>query len=393
MSSRLKQEVWALDRCSGCGACVAACAKGVLYWGSEQHPLLEERQKALGLSRLKLRTCEVCDKFCEQSCPRLSEPAALPPLRCLSARSSGVNKGGSPDDVAQAILVAARAADLIDGALVLDVDPWTLEPKARIVGTVEEMAGLVGLPHLWAPVLGALNEAIFAQGLERLAIVGPPCVAEGARRLREADNPRLSPYRNAIRLTIAHFCTGSYLPGLIGDLVEAGLGLARQRIRRLTVGPDGGLAVTLRDGSERTFPRADLEPFTRHGCGTCADYLGESADLAVGSVGALAGHATLIVRTPTGEAFVQNSLAAGLLDGIDQVDTAALANAAAEKERRSRGQALAECRILLLDALGDPRKRAEAKKRFVELFGTQQAGAGKREVQHGGCSGCQGGGC
>jgi len=71
MSTRLQQEVWALDRCSGCGVCVAACSKGVLYWDGEQHPLLEEREKALGLSHLKLRTCEVCEKFCELSCPRL----------------------------------------------------------------------------------------------------------------------------------------------------------------------------------------------------------------------------------------------------------------------------------------------------------------------------------
>jgi hypothetical protein len=35
----------------------------MLYWDREQHPLLEEREKALGLSRLKLRACEVCEKF------------------------------------------------------------------------------------------------------------------------------------------------------------------------------------------------------------------------------------------------------------------------------------------------------------------------------------------
>jgi ferredoxin len=65
MSMRLQREVWALDRCSGCGACVAVCSKSMLYWDREQHPLLEEREKALGLSRLKLRACEVCEKFCE----------------------------------------------------------------------------------------------------------------------------------------------------------------------------------------------------------------------------------------------------------------------------------------------------------------------------------------
>ncbi len=393
MSSRLKQEVWALDRCSGCGACVAACAKGVLYWDGEQHPLLEERQKVLGLSRLKLRTCEVCDKFCELSCPRLNEPAALPPLSTVSARSTGVVRGGSPDDVAQAILVAARSADLIDGAVVLDVDSWTLQPRARVVTTGGEIASLVGQPHLWAPVLSALNEAIFELKLERLAVVGTPCTAEGARRLLDAENTRLRPYRDAIRLTIAHFCTGAYMPGLVETLIERGLGIARQRVQRLTAAADGGLTVTLWGGGERTIPRAEVEPFTRRGCGTCSDYLGEAADLAVGSIGALTGHATLITRTAAGEAFVENARAYGLLESIDQVDRQALEKARADKDRRSRGQAMAECRILLLDALRDPKKRTEAKRRFVELCSAAHTETARREGRDGGCSGCQGGGC
>jgi len=393
MSSRLKQEVWALDRCSGCGACVATCAKSVLYWANEQHPLLEERQKALGLSRLKLRTCEVCDKFCELSCPRLAEPGPLAPLRTLSVRSAGVACSGSPDDVVQAILVAARAADLIDGAIVLDVDPWTLAPRARVVGTVEEIGGLVAVPHLWAPVLSALNEAIFGRQLRRLAIVGMPCAAEGARRLRETDHPRLSPYRNAIRLTIAQFCAGTYMPSLVEALVERRLGIERRSIRRLAAAADGGLAVTLWDGSEYSVARADLEPFTRRGCGTCTDYLGESADLAIGDIGAPAGRTTLIVRSPAGEAFLQNTLAFGLLESDELVNVQALADAKAEKDRRARGRALVQSRILLLDALREPRKRAEARKRFVELFGTPQTEAGKREVCDGGCSACEGSGC
>jgi ferredoxin len=84
MSTRLQQEVWALDRCSGCGVCVAACSKGVLYWNGDQHPLLEEREKALGLSHIKLRTCEVCEKFCELSCPRLVDCTPMEPRTMIS---------------------------------------------------------------------------------------------------------------------------------------------------------------------------------------------------------------------------------------------------------------------------------------------------------------------
>lgn len=389
MSTRLQQEVWAVDRCSGCGVCVAACSKGVLYWDGEQHPLLEEREKALGLSHLKLRTCEVCEKFCELSCPRLVDWTPMEPRTVVSARSAGIVHSGAPNDVVQALLVAARSADLIDGVVMLDMDPWTLEPVVRVATTVDEIVSSVGMQYLWAPVLSALNEAVFELGLTKLAVVGSPCVAEGARRLMNAEHERLWPYQKAIRLTIASFCTGIYMPNMVTELLERGMGIARQQIRGLTTSAtDGTLTVALWDGTERSIPLTDVEPFTRQGCGSCDDYLGESADIAVGAIGAQPGYATLIARTPAGEVFVQNARGFGLLQTIDQVDKAALSAAKEEKDRRARAQAFDEFRILMLDALSDPGKRALVRKQFVSLYGAPQAGASKREEGNVSCSGC-----
>ena len=390
MSTRLQQEVWALDRCSGCGVCVAACSKGVLYWDNEeQHPLLEERQKALGLSHLKLRTCEVCEKFCELSCPRLVDWTPMECRSMVSARSAGVVQSGAPNDVIRSLLVAARSADLIDGVVMLDMDPWALEPVARVVTTVDEIVSSVGMQYLWAPVLSALNEAVFELGLTRLAIVGSPCVAEGARRLMNAEHERLWPYQKAIRLTIASFCTGVYMPDMVTELLERGMGISRHQIRGLTTSvTDGTLTVALWDGTERTIPLTDVEPFTRHGCGSCDDYLGESADIAVGAVGALSSYATLITRTPAGEVFVQNAISFGLLETSSQVDEASLNAAKAEKDRRARAQAFDEFRILMLDSLSDPRKRDQVRKRFVSLYGAPQVGGTKKEASYVNCSGC-----
>jgi coenzyme F420 hydrogenase subunit beta len=389
MSTKLQQQVWALQRCSGCGACVAACSKGVLYWDGEQHPLLEEREKALGLSRLKLRSCEVCEKFCELSCPRLVDWTPIEPRNTVSARSAGVVQSGAPNDVVQALLVAARSADLIDGAIVLDMDPWTLEPVARVATTVDEIVSSVGMQYLWSPVLSALNEAIFELGLTSLAIVGSPCVAEGARRLMVAENDRLRPYRQAIRLTIAPFCTGVYMPGMVAELLERGMGISRHQIQSITTSvTDGALTVSSWDGTKCTVPLTEVEPFTRHGCGSCDDYLGESADVAVGTVGAQPGYATLIVRTPAGEILAQNATSFGLLETAVQVDEAALDAARAEKDRRARAQAFDTFRILALDALSDPGKRAQVRKQFVTLYGAPQVQVSKREVCDVSCSGC-----
>jgi len=389
MSTRLQQEVWALIGCSGCGACVAACSKGVLYWNGEQHPLLETRTKALGLSRIRLRTCEVCEKFCELSCPRLVDWTPMEPRSMVSARSAGVIKSGAPNDVIQALLVAARSADLIDGVLMLDMDHYTLEPVARVATTVHEIVNSVGMQYLWAPVLSALNEAIFERELTRLAVVGPPCVAEGARRMMNAEHDRLWPYRDAIRLTISTFCTGMYTPDMVADLLERGKGIDRRQIRSLTTSiSDSALTVTQWDGAELTIPLTEVEPFTRRGCGSCDDYLGESADIAVGTMGALAKHAAVIARTAVGQLFVQNARNFGLLETTAEVDEEALAAAKAAKDRRARAQAFDEFRILMLDALSDPAKRSRVNKLFTGLYGAGQTAAVKKEACYVSCGAC-----
>lgn len=390
MSTRLQQEVWALERCSGCGVCVAACSKGVLYWDNAgQHPLLEQRKKALGLSRIRLRTCEVCEKFCELSCPRLAEWTALAPRTMVSARSSGVVHSGAPNDVIQALLVAARSADWIDGVLMLDMDKYTLEPVARVATTVHEIVSSVGMQYLWAPVLSALNEAIFERELTRLAVVGAPCVAEGARRMMTSDHAHLWPYRDAIRLTIATFCSGMFMPDMVSDLLERGKAIPREQIRSLTTSlADAALIVTLGNGTERRIPLTEVEPFTRSGCGSCDDALGNSADIAVGSIGALPDHATVITRTPTGDIFVENARRFGLLQTVDEVDEAALDATHAAKNRRARAQAFDAFRILMLDALGDPARRARVAKLFAGLYGASQTGAVKKEGNNGSCGGC-----
>ncbi len=389
MSARLQQEVWALQRCAGCGVCVAACSKGVLYWDALQRPLLEEREKNIGLTRLKLRTCEVCEKYCEASCPRLTNWTPLEPLRMVSAQSKGAIQSGTPNDVIRALLVAARSADLIDGVVTLDVDPWTLEPIARIATTVDEIVTWVGMQFLWAPVLSALNEAIFELGLSKLAIFGPPCAAQGARQLMSARNARLDPYRQAIRLLISPFCTGIYMPNLILDLLEKGKNIPRHEIESLTMStPDNGLKVYLWDGTEHLIPLTEVEPFTRHGCSSCDDFLGNQADVAIGTVGAQEGFSTLVLRTPAGETFLQNALRFDLLEVIDDVNHDLLNAAQEEKERRGLAKAFDEFRVLSLEALRDPKKRAAAREQFAKLYGTPQARSTNREKTDVPCSGC-----
>ena len=89
MSKRLETEVWSLDTCAGCGLCVAACSKQVLGWVESDHPTLEKRTKTVGYTKTTLDSCNFCQRFCEEACPRLQRWAPMEARTTLAAAARG----------------------------------------------------------------------------------------------------------------------------------------------------------------------------------------------------------------------------------------------------------------------------------------------------------------
>lgn len=391
-TTRLVNEVWARDRCAGCAMCVAACSKQVLFWDEQQsaHPQLHKPYKNIGLSKYALDTCSFCEHFCEMVCPRLEPAARLEPLAQLSAKASGMLGGSEPNDVARNLLIAGRASGMIDGALVVDADRDG-KTRARIVTGAGEIAEAVGMQLIWTPLLDALNSAVFDLGLKSIAIVSTPCTAQAVRRLVDSTNPRLQPYRDALRLNVALFCTGVFMPEAFQEMLTRGANLAPEQIRRVTAHPhEGVLRAHLWNGDTYEMDLREAEAYTRAGCARCDDYLGESADLAVGSVGAQNGYSALLVRTQIGMAFVENAETMKLIETVASVDAGALKRAAVDKDRRARADAFDELQILMLDALRDPRKRAEVRQQFDLLYGRPRAISGREDYRNAGCGDCSG---
>ncbi len=388
MVKRLEQEVWELDNCSGCGMCVAACSKQVLAWNGESHPVRQARTKTLGLSKTTLDSCTFCRKFCEEVCPRLEHWLPIEAQLIEAARARGPVFSGAPNDVVRAIISAGRTTGLLDGMIMLDLDRWTLEPVARIGSTVENIVDTVGPQYLWAPVFDVLNEAVYEQKMENIAVIGTPCTAQAIRKLRNSTSPLLKRYQDAIRLSVAVFCTGVFKPEMIEEVLVKRMNVNREQVQRLEISPDRQwLQATLWDGSVRTIQRQQAESFTRPGCGKCDDFLGESADLAVGTLGAPADASTLIIRSQAGDIFVRNAAQMGLLETLPDVDVQALEAAASEKDRRERAQAFKDLEILMLDGLADPKKRGDAIQQFIRLYRTP-ARPGVIENVPKGCTGC-----
>jgi coenzyme F420 hydrogenase subunit beta len=388
MSKRLEAEVWALENCSGCGLCVSVCSKQVLKWNGKNHPRLEKPIKKIGYTKQVLDSCSFCNRFCEEVCPRLEHLVPLDAEAILGAKTNGPVKTGTPNGVILAILVAGRSTGLIDGVVMNDFDPWVLQPKADVASTVEDIAKSVGPQYIWAPTLDALNSAIYDWGLRNLAVVGTPCVAQAIRRLINSTETRLKTYQEAIRLVISVFCTGMYKPELIEEEVVKKLGVPRNTIRGIEESVEqDGLKVKLWDGGERIIIRQQAEAFTRPGCGSCDDYLGSSADIAIGNLGTPQDSSTLLINTNVGDIFVRNALKMRLLETFEEVNLEALELAKGEKSRRERAQAFKINRLLMLDALAEPLKRGEAVQQFTRLYRTPVHSQPQNSVRNG-CTGC-----
>ena len=393
MPKPMEREVWALDRCAGCGLCVATCSKGVLYWDEEaKHPVREVRQKRLGLTNIPLDTCTFCQVFCEETCPRLHQWDEMPARRVVAARAKGPVESGEPMEVIKALLIANLSAGTIDGVIANDMDGWDLQPRAKVMTRVEELADNLGVQGLWVPTLDVLNEAVYERKLRNIAVVGTPCVTEAVRTLKASVNERLDPYQDALRLSVAVFCTGVYYPGPVRQFLEERMGVSAHEVKRVYVSPrDREMRVVLWDGSERTVSLSQVESYTRLGCASCDDLLGQSADVAVGKVGAGEGYSTLIVRSEAGEQCLQNAVDLGLLEVSEEVDKEALRTAQEEKERRDRAQAFDDLMLMMLDALREPQRRAEVKEEFVRLYEVESLSDSlQEETRHGGCAQCSG---
>ncbi len=394
MSKRLEREVWALDRCSGCGLCVATCSKGVLQWDEEgKHPVREIRQKTIGLTQIPLDTCSFCEVFCEETCPRLHEWEGLPARRVVSAKTKGITDSGEPSEVIKNLLISALSAGLIDGVIISDMDGWTMKPQAKVMTTVGEIADSLGVQGFWVPTLSILNEAVYERKLRRIAVVGPPCVSEAIRTLTASENERLNPYKEAIELTIAVFCTGAYYPNLVFEFLGEMMSISRHDVRRVHVLPRAReFTIELWDDSTRKVPLSNIEGYTRPGCASCHDFLGESADIAVGNVGAKEDYCTVMTRSEVGDLCLQNALDYALLEVDEEVDEEALKRAKEEKERRDRAETFNELMLMMLDALREPRKRAEVREEFIRLYEVDRVSESVEEGRCydrcGECAGC-----
>jgi coenzyme F420 hydrogenase subunit beta len=323
------------DRCIRCGTCVAACPSNSI--GVNEDTGLPELVKMC-------TGCSLCWDFCprgglryEALWPPSSPPAEAgevplitksdsadpywkisggPPGEGLGAVSgqyairAGVQRDEVQDGgVVTAMLVALLAAGEIDGAVVSrpSDDPdeqW--KGIATVATTAEEIVASSGSFYNQTMALAELDLSPYKlPPRPKLAVVGTPCEIQGIRAMQARRWPTGAHRVDAIVLTIALLCTKSFdYEALILRELRDKRGLDLERVSKVDV-IHGRMIVEYADGQVAVDePVRDFHGAALKGCDECADFLGRSADISIGSVGSMAGWSSVIVRTEAGrEAF------------------------------------------------------------------------------------------
>jgi len=324
-------------RCIQCGACVAVCPSNSI--GVDEDTDLPELVKM----------CTGCS-LCWDMCPRggLRYEALWPPSTATEGLSGDEAErsdssdtywkivGGPPgdglgavigdyavraasklDDVQDggavtALLNALLAAGDIDGALVSKPssdpeEPW--KGIATIATTPQEIAAASGSFYNQTMALAELDLSRYSLPAKpRIAVVGTPCEIQGLRAMQARRWPTGAHRIDAVVLTIALMCTKSFdYEGLILRQLRDERRVDMDRVSKIDV-IRGRMIVEYRDGSLAVDePVKDFHGTALKGCDECADFLGRSADLSVGSVGSIDGWTSVLVRTERGRLAFENA--------------------------------------------------------------------------------------
>ena len=328
----LEAEVWAMDLCSGCGACVAVCPADALRFapGNTDAPV--------NTGYCKSENDSVPCGACYAACPRVdlaSQGRMLGRYQdIVAARSVFPVERKQSGGAVTAILVNALDEGLIDAVVTVTSDPWTMKPSSAVITNSEALVQHAGSRYSWwVPLLASLKEAVVTRKYRRIAVVGVPCVTRATKAIRESDHELLRPYAKAIRIVIGLFCTETFdYAKLVEGKLQAERRIEPWEIQRLDI--KGKLDVYLQDERRISIPLADLEESVRPGCRVCTDFTAVEADVSAGAVGSPDGYTTLVIRNDIGKGFVDRAVWQGKLATGGSVDVAAVERLAAKKAER-----------------------------------------------------------
>ena len=326
--AHLFREVVTSGLCTGCAACVVACPYDVLDYdgnGGLYRPFHLDDNGGREDCTYGERGCTLCTRACPRfrewepevdtylfGRERLDEEVFGISAEVVLARAAdpGVVETGQDGGLVSAILIWALEHDVIDAALVsqLEGDGSTWKAVPGVARTREDVLGAAGSRYTYSANTLAYSEAI-AAGAERIALVGMSCQASAPPVMAARKAGKVA---RRFALTIGLLCSKTFDDAVFEELFEARHGLRRKDIVKMNI--KGVFQVWMRDGSYHEVPLKEAHAWTREGCKLCPDFAAEHADISAGGIGAFGDWTLAIVRTERGKEIMDRLTEAGAIE-------------------------------------------------------------------------------
>ncbi|WP_088538468.1 Coenzyme F420 hydrogenase/dehydrogenase, beta subunit C-terminal domain [Methanobrevibacter sp. 87.7] len=302
---------WALNSivysefCAKCGTCSIVCPNNLIEFTNTPHLVEECRRDGNGM--------------CMEVCPRMGSARYQISIREDFKEEYYYGKGtldGQDGGVVSSFLKYLMESEKIDAAIVVGDEKW--KPVSMIVKTPDELKQTVKSKYTIS-TLEALKEA-YAQGAEKVAVVGLPCQIEGLRKLQyfpyhAKHDPELGWDGKATKLPkieylIGLFCTEKFEEETLLNLLKEH-DIDINDVKKFNV--TNGKFIIETEEDTLKLPVKDIK--LASGCKFCRDFDSDLADVSIGSVGSEEGYSTIIIRTEKGE-DIKNIIP--LKEGVDE---------------------------------------------------------------------------
>lgn len=334
-SQALREQVWARDLCSNCGACAGMCPYHVAYRGRI----------------VSLDECTLPQGRCYAFCPRTAvdldslnnavaganydphEPGSLRRVLMSRAADERVRAGAQHGGTVTALVAFALRSGLIDSAVLTSSDR-SLVPAGTVARDGDSALAAARSNFVAGPTLESLNRELRGSA-RRIGVVATPCQSLALAKMRAStleDGHR----RARLSLVIGLFCTWAldgreFLPFLAARVPLA------EVVKVDVPPPPAGVLQVWTQSDTFTIPLDEVRRFVLPACRLCLDMTAEFADVSVGAAEGIEGWNTLIVRTEAGAALAERAQAAGAIDTepLREANVTHLREAALIKKRRA----------------------------------------------------------
>jgi len=322
----LEESVWRKDTCAGCRACISICPAGTLAYNQR-------------INRpYQVLPCVECNA-CLDACPRL--PSNLKSLDSSDVLGSYLDinnvraKTGSKHfqngGAATALLSAALEEELVDAALIMGMDRWAQTASPRVIYDAKDLEKCAGSKYTSNAILEHIMDLL--KNVNHIALVGTPCTVQAVGLMRRSSNEFAVKLAHKVRFLLGLFCFDAFDGSLIQGVTEQ-MGIPSWRIDKMSAG-DGKMTITLRDGSQKVIPLADIAVHVKPGCRACGDFTAKLSDISLGSIGSAPGMSVAVIRTPEGMGLFKIAEETGLIEAWPGVRTDVVEKVGKIKLRRN----------------------------------------------------------